>query len=583
VTWYPKDKDDGWFPREKAKPPTLEAVADYEKLYVYGSHLQPGLERSPTYLTPREREVQEGQGQELYERSVEERSGIAVRGEERRIAEQQYRERLAQTQPRAVQAPVSFEEIATKAYGVQARLAGVGESLTILQYKMKGYQLVERREGELVFAMPEPARGIAETLLGFETKPLIGYFGIKPVAKTPLEFVKPRETVRPFAGVAGVIAPFEATAYTVGTLAGFKTPRIPPTFISLAPGRAMEYGPEYAVGTIVGDVTLSIVAGKVAGKVWDVIPKAVKAPLEKIVGAVAKPFRPITQPIMARLEKAALWPYERLAPGIVDIPEFAKPLAKELMYQEWAWELAESPKMSALLITKYTGETGGRVSSWVSEHWLKTVTGGLSYVLVKSELEAVKPISEASRVGFPYVPTVGTVKTASTLFPLLLPRGLTRLTPEIRVKQPAFEESFEIQKLKLFPQAYPMQRQRDRAIPMLTLASSLEPLTKNVSLPSLKLEVPQISKQEQKQRLIPMLKMAVPTPFLQKQTLSLPRIPRIPSFHEPNFKRLQKGLFGEWFKRSHAMPTGKQIMKELGFGSTRRATRKVRGVKRRSR
>jgi len=585
VTWYPKEHGDkaeeAWF-EQKRKLPTSEEKASYEKEYVYGSHLQPGLERSPTYLTPRERQVQEGKSQQLYERSLEERSGILVRGEERSIAEQQYQERLRQSQTRGfgVHGPVSFEEMLGKLSDIHSRLGATQESLVILQYKIKGYQLVERREGELVFAMPEPSKGIAEMLLGFETKPLISYFGIKPMAKTPTEFVRPRETVRPFSGFAGVVAPFEATVYTVGTLAGFKTPRIPPTLISLAPGRAMEYGPEYAVGTIVGDVTLSIVAGKVAGKVWDIIPKAVKTPIEKIASAVAKPFRPITQPIMARLEKATLWPHERLAPGIIDIPEFAKPLAKELMYQEWAWELAEAPKMSALLITKYTGETGGRVSSWVSEHWLKTVTGGLSYALVRQELESVKPISNMSRMGLPYTPIVETVKVAPLLFPLLLPKGVTRLTPEIRVKQPTFEEPFELQKLRLFAQVYPRQRQREKQIPMLGSMVGLEPLTETVSVSALALDVPQMTKQAQKQILkqSQLLKMAVPTPSILKQTLTLPTYPRIPSIREPSFKRLGGGLFGKWFKRSHAIPTDKQIMRELGFG-----TRKRRGVKRRRR
>ena len=81
-TWYPKEHGDkaeeaGY--QQKREPLTPEERASYEREYVYGSHLQPGLERSPTYLTPRERQIEEGKGQQLYERSLEERSGVLDR------------------------------------------------------------------------------------------------------------------------------------------------------------------------------------------------------------------------------------------------------------------------------------------------------------------------------------------------------------------------------------------------------------------------------------------------------------------------------------------------------------------------
>lgn len=219
--------------------------------------------------------------------------------------------------------------------------------------------------------VPFKGKGIAETLWSFETKPLLSYFGIRLPAKTPMEMVKPKETVRPIAGFAGVIAPFEAAAYIVPRLLRIETPRPPPTFISLQPSRAVEYGPEYAAGTITGDIMLSIVIGKAVGKIWARTPKIVKAPIQKVSGVIEKPFRPI----VSRLEKIALWPHEKIAPGIIDIPEFAEPLPKALIYQEMAWEPAETPKTSALLITKYTGPTGKMTSSWVMEHWLKKTMG----------------------------------------------------------------------------------------------------------------------------------------------------------------------------------------------------------------
>jgi len=93
------------------------------------------------------------------------------------------------------------------------------------------------------------------------------------------------------------------------------------------------------------------------------------------------------------------------------------------------------------------------------------------------------------------------------------------------------------------------------------------------------------------------LKMAMSTPLLQKQILRvpaypripwlpaypripwLPAYPRIPSMREPSFKRFGKGLFGKWFKREHAIPTERQIMRSLGFGMGKRR----RGAKKRRR
>jgi len=104
-----------------------------------------------------------------------------------------------------------------------------------------------------------------------------------------------------------------------------------------------------------------------------------------------------------------------IAPGIVDIPEFGKAGPRELLKQQMAWELAETPKTSALLITKYTGPTGKRASAWVMEHWFKRVTGGLSYTLVKSELEQVKPIAPETRKGLPHIPKVEPLKKGRML------------------------------------------------------------------------------------------------------------------------------------------------------------------------
>ena len=447
----------------------------------------------------------------------------------------------------------------------------------------------------------EEPKGIAETLAGIQVKPVINIPRLFGVPRTPQEALTPpsmrKETVRPLAGIAGVIAPFESTVYLVRLL-GVETPRPPPTLISLAPSKAVEYGPEYAAGTVMGDILLSIGFEKVAGKIWQYTPKIIKAPITKVAETVAKPFRPITEPIMSKLEKIVLWPHEKIAPGIVSIPTPERVGLKGMEAQLAAWELTEVPKTSGYLISKMPAEPLAK--AWAMEHLFKTATGGLSYALVREQLRATAPPT------MPYLPktelsgfTVKGLAQALGVGIAVLPKALAqevvkpkleimpKLEPSIKLKQPTFEEPYPIQKLKLFPQAYP--RQREKQIPMLMPKLSFKPLSRA----ALRLEEPQISRQEEKlasmtalkleapqmTKQVQMLKMAMPTPLLQKQILRLPAYPRIPSMREPSFKRFGKGLFGKWFKREHAIPTERQIMRSLGFGMGKRR----RGAKKRRR
>ncbi|MEM3824106.1 MAG: hypothetical protein QXH87_04155, partial [Candidatus Bathyarchaeia archaeon] len=87
-------------------------------------------------------------------------------------------------------------------------------------------------------------------------------------------------------------------------------------------------------------------------------------------------------PGLTRFEKAVSFltgakPY--VPPQVVVIPEFAKPTATDIYKQMQAWELAVAPKSTALLLSEMTSPVPtqtSRVAAWVSEHWLKRVTGG---------------------------------------------------------------------------------------------------------------------------------------------------------------------------------------------------------------
>ena len=385
------------------------------------------------------------------------------------------------------------------------------------------------KPGEQLRPMPEV--GIAETLAQVTVKPLLKI----PTPPTPSETIqkiaspKESETVHPFSGFAGIIAPAEATAYSAGRLVGLTTPRPPPTLISLTPGEAMKYGPEYAAGTVVGDIMLSIGMGKATEKIWEALPSSVTKPVSKAAEKLSKPFRPITQPIAERLEKAALWPHERIAPGIVDIPEFAKPLPMELAYQEMAWELAESPKASAFLLTKYSGGVGGKASAWVTEHWLKQVTGGLSYSLVKLELESATPITEGSRRGIPYIPDISPT-LPSTPVPFVIPK-LPPMTEREKPKPP-------VEKEKEKPSILPDTKSLPDVFPGIDKELIPKPLQK---LPAIPKVAPKTEQLQKVASLEPMLQLQIP------YKLGKPKVPfKLPTYRHTRAGTM-RGFYG-WIR-----------------------------------
>lgn len=182
-------------------------------------------------------------------------------------------------------------------------------------------------------------------------------------------------------------------------------------------------GPEYAVLNISSEVLATILFGKALSKAggWIKQTETFKGLTRTVKFSRAYKFyyERVKLPVKAAYQTKLKLPAERwlarhsewfakravskISPGVVDIPEFARPTAKSLWKQQLAWELAESPKTSAMLITKYVGPKSTRVQAWVSEHWLKKITGGLSYSLIRQELRTVTEVPERVK---PYLPDV---------------------------------------------------------------------------------------------------------------------------------------------------------------------------------
>ena len=203
--------------------------------------------------------------------------------------------------------------------------------------------------------------GLIPSLLGYQTYELAPHIDIlAPKGRFPAYMEK---KVAPFAPIAGFVASFESFGYTLGTLAGLPTPRIPPTLtggligkgiseLGAATGfwdvpsseleRTMGYGAEYALGSIFGDIVLALGLGKVAEKT--------------VIKPVSQAWRG------SRLDRYLLqhsqWYYKKtggIAPSIVSIGRTPEILgmesAKRLPAISAAWEMTVAPRTVGLMVT----------------------------------------------------------------------------------------------------------------------------------------------------------------------------------------------------------------------------------------
>jgi hypothetical protein len=406
----------------------------------------------------------------------------------------------------------------------------------------------EYRVAPLVKGTEMPETSMAEWLLSIKTKPLIQR------VKTPTELVtKGDVTVRPFAGIAGVIAPFEATAYSAARLAGFKTPSIPPTLFSFRAGEALGYGSEYVAGTAMGDILLSVYAGKAAGKVWEALP-------ESIIGPVEKVGEKITQPISKKFGALKEWiTGEKVAPslGIVDVPDIGYTAPRTM--SEKVLGLPESASPYQL------GFKGMEAEATAMEMGVVPKTAILDPMLtVPTELPLTQQLYAFPSL--PYLPSSELLgKATVSLIPIVagaLAIQIPKLLPSPKAK--AFEESFPLFKQKLFPEVPTVTRQKERTslIPKISVLTSTSTIQAQETKQSQATR--QASKQttKQQQKLIQSLTSGF-TPKLMAQT-----IPNLP-YESTTRKRKRKrkatsptGLYGR-YPRMYPVATAKQVLKEM--------------------
>jgi hypothetical protein len=302
--------------------------------------------------------------------------------------------------------------------------------------------------------MPAETTGLAEYLVGIELpKPALRKWRERYDLGAWIFGEAAQPTYRPLAPVAGVVAAFEAPAYSIARLIGIEAPRPPPTFSGAAVGEFVsavgsvlgyeiarptfaweqldEYGRGYVEGTILGDIALSFMLGYVGGKAWGKI--RVTAPVAKVSEAwkyshlhyvlsqaktristsiYAPIYRHTIFPVKSRLEKWLL-PYPTIRGfGEVSIPEFGKETwygvvrsPEQLITRReavsGAWAFMQTPKTAGVFIRSPPITTTG-LQTYIFEHAV-TAAGVVTHRLrpARAEEFIMQPAKETWKYEVP--------------------------------------------------------------------------------------------------------------------------------------------------------------------------------------
>jgi len=438
-----------------------------------------------------------------------------------------------------------------------------------------GFAVQEKREGLEVTLLPsklEPeVPSLAERIsqfdiwqFGFDVQAAITGRQYSPRVKALMRHPFEEKWARPQEVLAGIIAYPEALTYTVGRLAGFKTPSIPSGF------EVWRERPGYTYGYVLGMVGTSFLIGEALAK----------TPVGRALGKFeTKVMEKVTKPVVGtRLDKwlyahSQYWRSLRpIQPQVVGAA--GTPLVRQgrFFYPSWgmreaaemSWMLETTPRASALSLGRPIFEAHMRVY-----RHLIFREGALSIGFVSKELGFVKSeAAETTLLRLSKAPSTAITLLRMAKAPTFIaPFGLSfalagfpHVTPKLKKK--AWIEPYSLTRLKMFPQVFPRERARQRAMPFMAprLTERLE----------LRLSQKTLLKQQQVAMLVP------PMP---RQITATERTRFAPLFFRPgrrDIRRMDKGLFGRWFKRMHPIKSPEQLWRSF-YGKTQ----KPRGTKRR--
>lgn len=211
-----------------------------------------------------------------------------------------------------------------------SKFAGKYPAFTIPEgYQVKAIKEMEKTLDVTFEPVPE-AKGIAEQMMEFKVTPLLSQLGFRQQPIFTPKGVQTKYEVSPLGLPAGVIASGETLVYSVARLAGFETPRPPPTvsgglvssgiesFTAMQLKRsaelqqAIEYGPGYAAGTVVGDILIAMGISKGA----EVGYRGLKLAVGKLkpVVSTTKPY--LTKAYQYTIKKHVIEPSWRVFRGV---------------------------------------------------------------------------------------------------------------------------------------------------------------------------------------------------------------------------------------------------------------------------
>jgi hypothetical protein len=245
--------------------------------------------RSPEIVTVGSGKVTVQRGEQVQEVPVPSGARVQQMRESEKGLEIQYASKEAEASRQF------YEKLGYPEYGGKYQPFKIPEGYTVKEVK-------EDQQGLQVTFQPIPEEpSLSERLLGLLPKGISGNLGDIIMGKLVGVKVAPES---PLAAPAGVVASGESLVYSIGRLAGFKTPRIPATLsgslvssVILSGGATLSGKPEliasselqelggkggsYAAGTVLGDYLIGSIIGKG-------VEKAVSPIIGRVKGSAAE-------------------------------------------------------------------------------------------------------------------------------------------------------------------------------------------------------------------------------------------------------------------------------------------------------
>jgi len=468
------------------------------------------------------------------------------------LQQREYAERVAKAE-----ASRAFRgNIQQRLYGVQTKLAATETSLRelslIQQQRAKGFEFVEKKGGQLYF-VPKETKGIAEAFLGIHVPSLpeiLGYSVPTPPELLGFGRMEPKHYTMT-EPLAGFVAAFEQPIYTVGRLAGFETPRPPPSLLS---GHSLEH-PAYAAGAFAGQVVQAYFFGKVIEK----------------------------SPLGPPLAKVEMWTMSKIREPLIGTG-----LDKFLLQHSKYWATLQEYKAGTVVFgaapkkwspSVYHGKTTTPFSATLK----KAIMDTRGSVLLPQLLTTPKTLFTPSATVLPgaFLPQIIGVTTVLGLETLQAPKTLgietlqlpkqksileTRQTPKpiniSRMRQTVMPKQLQRQTPIAFNIPITRPKQREELIQFSGVIESLTPV------------ITPIEQQKQSQAQAQSLKqLQIQSQVTQFKTKRL-------QLQMPKTPRFNKGLFGKWFKRTHQIKTAQQMWQTFtGKPMRTKKRKKIRGVK----